>query len=73
MEKKNTFFVASQILGILPNKVRLIKSVSLSYIRWWGNVVYSVEKSYVDNLEAWKVLDLKLLRTPLEFLLTKNS
>ena len=23
-----------------------------------GNVVYSVEKSYVDNLEAWKFLDL---------------
>ena len=34
--------------------VRLIKSISLSFIRWWGNVVYSVEKSYVDNLEAWK-------------------
>ena len=31
--------------------VRLIKSISLSFIRWWGNVVYSVEKSYVDNLE----------------------
>ena len=31
--------------------VRLIKLISLSFIRWWGNVVYSVEKSYVDNLE----------------------
>ena len=36
--------------------VRLIKSISLSFIRWWGNVVYSVEKSYVDNFEAWKFL-----------------
>ena len=52
--------------------VRLIKSISLSFIRWWGNVVYSVEKSYVDNLEAWKFLDLNLLRTSLEFLIDQK-
>ena len=52
--------------------VRLIKSISLSFIRWWGNVVYSVEKSYVDNLEAWKFLDLNLLRTALEFLIDQK-
>ena len=53
--------------------IRLIKSINLSFIRWWGNVVYSVEKSYVDNLEAWKFLDLNLLRTSLEFLIDQNS
>ena len=52
--------------------VRLIKSISLSFIRWWGNVVYSAEKSYVDNLEAWKVIDLNLLRTSLEFLIDQK-
>ena len=53
--------------------VRLFKSISLSFIRWWGNVVYSVEKSYVNNLEAWKFLDLNLLRLSLEFLIDQNS
>ena len=52
--------------------VWLIKSIRLSFIRWWGNVVYSVEKSYVDNLEAWKFLDLILLRTSLEFLIDQK-
>ena len=37
-----------------------------------SNVVYSVEKSYVDNLEAWKFLDLNLLRTSLEFLIDQK-
>ena len=50
--------------------VRLIKSIS--FIKWWGNVVYSVEKSYVDNLEAWKFLVLNLLRTSLEFLIDQK-
>ena len=63
--EESAFFVASQIF---PRKdVRLIKSSSLSFIRCWGNVVYSVEKSFVDNLEALKFLDLNLLRTSLEF------
>ena len=32
-------------------------------------MVYSVEKSYVDNLEALKFLDLNLLTTSLAFLI----
>ena len=32
-------------------------------------MVYDVEKSYVDNLEALKILDLNLLRTAFEFLI----
>ena len=28
------------------------KSTSLSLIRLWGKVVYNVEKSYVDRLDA---------------------
>ena len=38
----------------------------ISLIGWWGNVVYSVEKSQIDNLEAFKPLDFNLLRTSLE-------
>ena len=54
--------------------VKLIKSISISFIRWWGNIVYSVEKSYVDNLEALKFLDLNLLRTSLiEFLIDQKQ
>ena len=53
--------------------VRLIILINLSFIRRWGNVVYSVEKSYVDNLEAWKFLDLNLLRTSMEFLIDKKK
>ena len=68
--EKKSFFLASQILGSL---VRLIKPISLSFIRRCGNVVYSVEKSYVDHLEALKFLDLNLVRTSLEFLIDQNS
>ena len=64
--EKSTFFVVRVFSRI---NVRLIKSISLSFLRWCGNVVYSVENSYVDNLEAWKFLDLNLLRTSLEFLI----
>ena len=35
-------------------------------------MVYSVEKSYVDNLEALKFLYLTLLRTSLEFLIDQT-
>ena len=49
------YWVFSQI------NVRLITSISLSFIRWWDNVVYSVEKSYVDILEALKVFRFKFI------------
>ena len=53
-------------------KVRLNKLISLCFIRFWGNVVYSVEKSYVDNLEALKVLDLNLFTTLLTFVIDQK-
>ena len=36
-------------------------------------MVYSLEKSYVENLEAFEFLDLNLLRTSLEFLIDQKQ
>ena len=39
-------------------KKRSVNQINKLIFRWCGNVVWSVEKSYVDNLEALKILDL---------------
>ena len=54
-------------------KVHSIKSRSFSLIRLCGNVVYRVEKSYVDKLVARNPLHFNLLSTSPEFLLTKTK
>ena len=53
-------------------KVSSIKSTSLSLIRLWGKVVYYVEKSYVDKLDARKPRDFSLFSTSHEFLIDQN-
>ena len=66
--KKAHSSLQDKYLVFIVINVRLIKSISLSFIGWWDNVVHSVQKSYVDNLEALKFLHLNLLSTSLEFL-----
>ena len=46
-----------------------IKSTSLSLIRLWDKVVYNVEKSYEDRMDARKPRDFKLLITSHKFLI----
>ena len=54
------------------SKVHSIKSRSFPLIRLCGNVVYRVEKSYVDKLVAQNPINFSLLRISLECLLTKT-
>ena len=54
-------------------KVHIINSRLFSLIRLCGNVVYRVEKSYVDKLVARIPLHFNLLSTSPEFLLTKTN
>ena len=53
-------------------KVLSIKSTILSLIRLWGRVVYNVEKSYVDKLDARKPRDFSLFNTSHEFLIDQK-
>ena len=39
----------------------------------WGKVVYNVEKSYVDKLDARKPRDFSLFNTSHEFLIDQKS
>ena len=54
-------------------KVHSIKSRSFSLIRLCGNVVYRVEKSYVDKLVARNPLHFNLLSTSPEFFIDQNQ
>ena len=51
----------------------LIKSSSFSSIRLCGNVVYKVEKSYVDKLVTRYLLHFSLLSTSPEFFIDQNQ
>ena len=53
-------------------KVHSIKSRSFSLIRLCGNVVYRVEKSYVDKLVARNPLHFNLLSTSPEFFIVQK-
>ena len=53
-------------------KVLSIKSTNLSLIRLWGKVVYNVEKSYVDKVDAQKPRDFSLFNTSHDFLIYQN-
>ena len=55
-----------------PWKVRSIKYTCLSLIRLWGKIVYNVEKSYVDKLDAQKPRDFSLFNTSHEFLIDQK-
>ena len=54
-------------------KVLSIKSTNLSLIRLWGKVVFNVEKSYVDKLDARKPRDFRLFNTSHEFLIDQKK
>ena len=55
------------------SKVNSVKSSFFSLIRLCGNVVYRIEKSYMDKLVAWNPLNFSLLSISTDFLLTKTS
>ena len=56
------------------NALLTVHSISFSSLmRLYGNVVYRVEKSYVEKLVARNSLHFSLLSTSPEFLLTKNN
>ena len=52
-------------------KILSIKSTSL--IRLWGKVVYNVEKSYVDRLDARQPRDFNLFITSHEFFIEQKD
>ena len=54
-------------------KVHSIKFRSFSLIRLCGNVVYRVEKSYVDKLVARNPLHFNLLSTSPELFIDQNQ
>ena len=63
-----------QYKGSLPfGKFFSIKSTSLSLIRLRGKVVYHVEKSYVEKLDARKPRDFSLFNTSHEFLIDQKK
>ena len=53
-------------------KLLSIESTSLSLIRLWVKVVYTVEKSYVDKLDVRKPQDFNLFKTSHEFLIDQK-
>ena len=53
--------IIRNIKRILSLEILSIKSTSLSLTRLWGKVVYNVEKSYVDRLDARRPRDFNLL------------
>ena len=59
-----------QVFVFTPN--HHLKSTSLSLIRLWVKVVYNVEKSYVDKLDARKPRDFSLFNTSHEFLIDQK-
>ena len=53
-------------------KILSVKSSGLSLIRLWGKVVFKVEKSYVDRLDAQKPPDFSLFNTSYECLIDQK-
>ena len=71
---RNTIYEVYGVCGRFDAllKVHSIKSSTFSLIRLCGNVVYTVEKSYVDKLVARNPLPFNLLNTSPEFFIYQN-